>query len=87
MRVTCSQESLHRALAVAGRAVATKSTLPILGNYLLEAADDILSISATNLEFGICCQLNATVAQAGRTTLQARVLSDFVANLPSGDVE
>jgi DNA polymerase-3 subunit beta len=87
VRVTCSQDSLHRALAVAGRAVATKSTLPILGNYLLEAAHDTLSISATNLEFGISCHINATVAQAGRTTLQARVLSDFVANLPAGEVE
>ena len=87
MRVTCSQDSLHKALAVAGRAVATKSTLPVLGNFLLEAADDVLTISATNLEFGISVAVPATVAQAGRTTLQARVLSDFVANLPAGDVE
>lgn len=87
MRVTCSQESLHRALGAAGRAVATKSTLPILGNVLLEASGDTLTISATNLEFGIACEINATVSQPGRTTLQARVLSDFVANLPAGEVE
>lgn len=87
MRVTCSQESLQRALGIAGRAVASKSTLPILGNFLLEASGDTLSIAATNLEFSIVCEINAAVEKPGKITLQARVLSDFIANLPSGTVE
>ncbi|MEX1159005.1 MAG: DNA polymerase III subunit beta [Thermomicrobiales bacterium] len=87
MRVSCSQESLHRALSTAGRAVATKSTLPVLGNYLIETADDALMISATNLEIGITVRIDATVEKEGRVTVQARVLSDFVGSLPPGDVQ
>lgn len=87
MRVTCAQDSLNRALSIAGRAVASKSTLPILGNVLLDAADDALTISATNLELGITVRVPGTVVEGGRITLQARVLSEFVSSLHSGDVE
>lgn len=87
VRVRCSQESLHRALATAGRAVATKSTLPILGNVLLDASDDALTVSATNLEIGITSRIPAQVEAPGRITVQARVISEFVASLEPNDVE
>lgn len=87
MRVTCLQENLHRALATAGRAVASKSTLPILGNFLLHATGDSFVITATNLEMGIRYTIPAKVEEEGKVTLQARVLNDFVASLPSGEME
>ncbi len=86
MRVTCLQENLHRALATAGRAVASKSTLPILGNFLLSAEGESLVVTATNLEMGIRYTIPAKVEESGRVTLQARVLSDFVASLHSGEM-
>jgi DNA polymerase-3 subunit beta len=70
-----------------GRAVASKTTLPVLSNVLLEAAGDTLTVSATNLDMGIRYRIPARVDQAGRVTLQARVLSDFVSSLPAGEVE
>lgn len=87
MRVTCLQENLHRALGTAGRAVATKSTLPILGNFLLSASGEELVVTATNLEMGIRYSIPAKVQDEGRVTLQARVLNDFVASLPSGEMD
>jgi DNA polymerase III subunit beta len=87
VHVTCLQENLHRGLATAGRAVASKSTLPILGNFLLDAQDDRLVITATNLEMGIRYTIPARVDEQGKITLQARVLNDFVASLPSGEME
>lgn len=87
MRVTCLQENLHRALGTAGRAVASKSTLPILGNFLLNASEEQLVVTATNLELGIRYTIPAKVQEEGRVTLQARVLNDFVASLSSGEME
>jgi DNA polymerase-3 subunit beta len=81
------QENLHRALGTAGRAVASKSTLPILGNFLLDASEGQLVITATNLEMGIRYTIPAKVMEEGRVTLQARVLNDFVASLSSGEME
>jgi DNA polymerase-3 subunit beta len=86
VRVTCTQEDLHRALGIAGRAVAGKTTLPVLGNFLLDAAGETLTVSATNLEIGIAYAIPAGIEKPGRTTLQARVLNDFVASLPPGEV-
>lgn len=87
MRVTCLQENLHRALTMTGRAVASRTTLPVLGNYLIETDDDALIISATNLELGIIHRIPAKVDEPGRAALQARVLNDFVSSLSSGEVE
>jgi len=61
--------------------------LPVLGNYLLDATDGKLTVSATNLEIGIACTIDATVDTPGRVTLQARVLNEFISSLPAGDVE
>ncbi len=57
MRVTCLQENLQRALSITGRAVASRTTLPVLGNYLIETEDDAIRVSATNLELGISCRI------------------------------
>ena len=35
MDASCLQENLQRALALVSRAVATKTTMPILGNVLI----------------------------------------------------
>ena len=87
MRVTCLQENLQRALSIAGRAVASRTTLPILGNYLIETGDDELVVSATDLERGIMCRIPARIDEPGRAALQARVLNDFVSSLSSGEIE
>lgn len=87
MRIQCTQEGLNRALSTAGRAVASRSTLPVLGNFLLEAEGDHLIVSATNLELGIMCRIPAEVETPGRITVQARVLSEFVSSLDAGPVE
>ncbi len=87
LRIRCLQENLQRALATAGRAVQTKTTLPVLGNYKLEANGDSLTISATDLEVGVVYSIPAQVEESGVITLQSRVLSDFVASLPAGEVE
>jgi DNA polymerase-3 subunit beta len=67
--------------------VASRTTLPVLGNYLIEASDDELIVSATDLERGIVCRIPARVEEPGRAALQARVLSDFVSSLSAGEIE
>jgi DNA polymerase-3 subunit beta len=87
MKVSCPQAALARGLATVNRAVATRSTLPILSNILLETEDDRLKLSATNLELGISCWIDATVRSPGSTTVPARLLTDFVNSLPDGEID
>lgn len=86
MKVTCSQEHLSKGLSIVGRAVATRSTYPVLANVLLATDGDHLKLSATNFETAITCWLGATVEQEGATTVPARTLTDLVNNLPPEQV-
>ena len=87
MRVSCLQENLAKGLAIVGRAVSSRSTLPVLGNILLEARDNGLRLAATNLEIGINCWIGAKVEDEGSITVPARLLTDFVGNLPPERVD
>jgi DNA polymerase III subunit beta len=82
MRVSCLQENLAKGLGIVGRAVATRSTLPVLSNILLSTDGSRLKLSATNLEVGINCWIGAKVEQEGATTVPARLLADFINSLP-----
>jgi len=87
MKVSCTQENLAKGLSIVSRAVATRSTLPVLSNILLSTDQARLKLSATNLEIGINCWIGAKVEQEGATTVPARLLSEFVNSLPPERVD
>jgi len=87
MKISCLQENLAKGLATVGRAVATRSTLPILSNILLESDEGRLRLAATNLEVGINCWIGARVEDEGSTTVPARLLTEFVNSLPPGQID
>lgn len=87
MRVSCLQENLAKGLSIVGRAVSSRSTLPVLGNILIEARDNQLRLAATNLEIGVNCWIGAKVEDEGAITVPARLLADFVGNLPPERVD
>lgn len=67
--------------------VGTRATMPILSNVLIEAGDDQISLTTTNLDLGIRCRIKADVAEKGALTLPVRKLASIVRELPSLDVE
>ena len=87
MKIICLQENLAKGLATVGRAVATRSTLPVLSNILLETDEGRLRLAATNLEIGVSCWVGARVEEEGRTTVPARLLTEFVNSLPPGQID
>lgn len=86
MKVDVTQEKLARALSAASRVASAKSGLPILGNILLRTDGKQLYIAATNLEVAITERLGAKVESKGSVTAPARLISDFVSNLPKDTV-
>ena len=86
MRLTCLQDNLNRGLSVVGRAVATRTTLPITSNVLLATDQSRLKLAATNLEMAITCWVGAKVEEEGAITVPARLLTEFVNSLPSDKV-
>ncbi len=87
MKLSCLQENLSKGLAIVGRAVATRTTLPITNNVLLATDQGRLKLAATNLEIAISCWLGAKVEEEGAITIPARLLTDFVNSLPNERVD
>lgn len=87
MKLSCLQENLSRGLGIVGRAVATRSTLPITQNILLATEQSRLKLAATNLEMATTCWIGSKVEQDGAITIPARLLIDFVNSLPNDLIE
>ncbi len=87
MKLSCLQENLNRGLGVVGRAVATRTTLPITNNVLLATDQSRLKLVATNLEMAISYWIGAKVEEEGAITVPARLLTEFVNSLPSDRVD
>jgi len=66
--------------------VPSKSTLPILTNVLIEALENKLKISATDLDVSITASLEAKVSRKGSTSLPAKILFDIVKEVPECDI-
>ena len=86
MKVSCLQENLSRGLGTVARAVAPRSTLPVLSNVLVASDKGRLRLSATNLEMGISYWIGAKIEEEGATTVPARTFVDLVNTLPNDTV-
>jgi len=67
--------------------VGTKGTSPILSNILIEAFNDELILSATDLTVGVRCYTEAKILEEGATTLPAKKLGQLVRELTSINLE
>lgn len=86
MKVVCTQENLSRSLSFLERATGKQTALPILSNFLLRVEKGKLKLSSTNLEIGVTTYVNAKIEGVGEIAAPVKVISNFVGNLPSGEV-
>ena len=87
MKLSCLQADLNRGLSIVGRAVATRTTLPITNNVLLTTDQSRLKLVATNLEMAISYWTGAKVEEEGTVTVPARLLTEFVNSLPNDRID
>jgi DNA polymerase-3 subunit beta len=86
LEITVSRAELLRELTAAQSVVERKTTIPILSNFLVEAADDKITITATDLDQSIRTSCPAKVKKPGACTIPARKLYDYIKLLPDGDI-
>src|SRR5215831_11007149 len=87
VKITCKQQDLSRGLSAVSHAVSSRSTLPILSNILLATEHGRLKLTATNLEIGINCWIDAEISEEGTTTVPAKLITDLVSSLPPTSVD
>ncbi len=86
MKIAVTKEALLEGLQRTQNVVSNRPTLPILTNALLEADEEGLWITTTDLEVGIRCRVEARVEKSGSTTLPARKLVSIIRELPSSEI-
>jgi len=86
MEITVGKFELLRELTATQGVVERKTTIPILSNYLFEAAGDKLSLTATDLDLSLRTSCPAKVKKEGSCTIPARKLHDYVKLLPDADI-
>jgi len=86
MELTVGKADLQKELQLCQGVVEKRSTIPILSNVLLKAADGKLQVAATDLDVTILTSCSAKITTPGGVTLEARRLFDIVRSLPDDDV-
>jgi len=86
MELTVAKADLQKELQLCQGVVEKRSTIPILSNVLLKAADGRLQIAATDLDVTILSSCEAKITTPGGVTIEAKRLFDVVRSLPDEDV-
>lgn len=87
MKFSVSKEKLLAGLQTVQNVVSTRTTLPILSNVLLQAANGQVRLTTTDLDVGVSGTIDAQVEKDGGTTLPARRLATIVRELPAAEVQ
>lgn len=86
MKVSLISDNLQKKILFANHAISTRSQLPILLNFLIEAKQGRLIISATDLEIGIIIDIPAKTEKEGSTTVSAKTLVEIIGTISSGKI-
>lgn len=86
MEISVSKAELLKELTATQGVVERKTTIPILSNFLFEATDGKLAITATDLDLSLRTSCAAKVKKDGSCTIPARKLYDYVKLLGDGDI-
>jgi len=86
MKINSSKENLMEGIQVIQASVSPRTTLPILHNFLMEAAESKIKLVRTDLELATTHYVNAEVVEPGSITVPAKEFSDILHTL-SNDQE
>jgi DNA polymerase-3 subunit beta len=87
MNLSIAKDQLIHGLQSVQNIVSTRTTLPILSNVLLRAANNKLEFTATDLDVTISCSVDAKVKKPGATTIPVKRFFGIVRELASPEIE
>lgn len=86
MKIVCSKSNLAKGVSIVSKAVATKTTMPILECILVDASLDIIKLTANDMELGIETTIEGEIIEHGIIALNAKLFSEIVRKLPDNEV-
>lgn len=86
MELAISSEDLFRGLQLVYRVSDRRSSMPVLANVLIDATNDGVCLSTTDLCLGASSKVKADVSAVGKVTVNAKRLHDIAKRLPDGSI-
>lgn len=87
MKLKCKKDDLLTGFQLVQNIANSRTTLPILGNVLLNARGEGITLTATDLEIGIQVRIPSRIEKEGITTLPAKKMFNLIRELSSSDLE
>ena len=87
MKLTIRTSELNKVIGKIQNVISPKPTMPILSNFLLQAYNDELILTATDLSVGIRCRVEAQITEEGATTLPTKTFANLIRELTAPTVQ
>ncbi len=86
MKIICEKDKILKALNSVTKAVANKTTMPILEGILIQTNDNEIKFTTYDLEIGIEYIMDAQVEVQGTTVVNAIMFSEIIRKLPDTEI-
>ena len=86
MKIVCEKEKILKAINSVTKAVASKTTMPILEGILIQTNDKEVKLTTYDLEIGIEYIIDADIKEQGATVVNAIMFSEIIRKLPDTDI-
>ncbi len=87
MKFSVDRLKLQKALQRVSNIIGSRSMLPLLGNVLINASENGLELSTTDLELRLVTTVEAEVSETGSTTLPAKKLASLIGSFSAEKVD
>ncbi|NMP20915.1 DNA polymerase III subunit beta [Sulfobacillus harzensis] len=87
MHIYATQDQLAKALATVSRVIMPQNNMPILAGIQLDARDNLLTLTATDLFTTLQSEIAAEVTEPGTIVLPASLLTELVQRIPTATLE
>ncbi len=82
MKINITKSTFLEGIQIVSSGVSSRTTLPILHNFLIEAQAGKLKLVRTDMEMATIHYLNAEVEEEGSITVPIKEFSEIIKNLP-----
>ena len=86
MKIVCQKNNLAKGVSTVLKAVPSKTTMPILECILIDATNDMIKLTANDMELGIQTEVEGEIIERGMIAIDAKIFSEIVRKLPDNDV-
>ena len=87
MKIICDKDKILKAINSVTKAVASKTTMPILEGILIQTNDKEVKLTTYDLEIGIEYIIEAEVEEQGATVVNAIMFSEIIRKLPDTEIK